>query len=151
VGASIVMLAVVCALGLGTYSLRGQMQTIVEQLPEAANKLSARLASLQIGQLINMLKVQTAAREIEKATGQGESGPSAARQPATPCHRRSGRDQVRQCAMDGFHGGLATHLGLQAAIKAFPRAAPKCATARTALGDAPTLRVLDSHRLDKAS
>jgi predicted PurR-regulated permease PerM len=83
VGAGMVMLAVVCALGLGTYSLRGQMQTIVAQLPEAASKLSARLTSLQIGQLINMQKVQTAAREIEKATGQAESGPSAARQPAT--------------------------------------------------------------------
>jgi len=82
-GASIVMLAVICALGLGTYSLRGQMQTIVEQLPEAASKLSARLASLRIGQLINMQKVQTAAREIEKATSQAESGPSAAKQPAT--------------------------------------------------------------------
>lgn len=82
-GASVVMLAVVCALGLGTYSLRGQMQTIVEQLPEAASKLSARLASLRIGELINMQKVQTAAREIEKATGQAESGPSAANQPAT--------------------------------------------------------------------
>jgi predicted PurR-regulated permease PerM len=82
-GASIVMLAVICALGLGTYSLRGQMQTIVEQLPEAASKLSARLASLRIGQLINMQKVQTAAREIEKATSQAESSPSAAKQPAT--------------------------------------------------------------------
>jgi predicted PurR-regulated permease PerM len=82
-GASIVMLAVVCALGLGTYSLRGQMQTIVEQLPEAASKLSARLASLRVGHLINMQKVQTAAREIEKATSQAESGPSAAKQPAT--------------------------------------------------------------------
>jgi predicted PurR-regulated permease PerM len=59
------------------------MQTIVEQLPEAASKLSARLASLRIGQLINMQKVQTAAREIEKATSQAESGPSAAKQPAT--------------------------------------------------------------------
>ena len=83
VGASIVMLAVVSALGLGTYSLRGQMQTIVDQLPEAASKLSARLASLRLDQLINMQKVQTAARTIEKATGQGESGPLAARQPAT--------------------------------------------------------------------
>ena len=82
-GASIVMLAVVCALGLGTYSLRGQMQTIVEQLPEAASKLSTRLASLQVGQLINMQKVQTAAREIEKATNPAESGPAAAKQPAT--------------------------------------------------------------------
>jgi predicted PurR-regulated permease PerM len=83
VGASIVMLAVVCALGLGTYSLRGQMQTIVEQLPEAASKLSARLASLRIGELINMQNVQKAAREIEKATSQAESGPSVTRQPAT--------------------------------------------------------------------
>jgi predicted PurR-regulated permease PerM len=83
VGASMVMLAVVSALGVGTYSLRGQMQTIVDQLPEAASKLSARLASLQIGEFINMQKVQTAARALEKATGQAESGPSAAKQPAT--------------------------------------------------------------------
>jgi predicted PurR-regulated permease PerM len=59
------------------------MQAIVEQLPEAVGKLSARLASLQIDQLIDMKKVQTAAREIEKATGQSESEPSAARKPAT--------------------------------------------------------------------
>ena len=83
VGASIVMLAVVSALGVGTYSLRGQMQTIVDQLPEAASKLSARLASLRIGEFITMQKVQTAARALEKATGQAESGPSAAKQPAT--------------------------------------------------------------------
>jgi predicted PurR-regulated permease PerM len=83
VGATIVMLAVVSALGLGTYSLRGQMQTIVDQLPEAANKLSVRLASLRIDHLINMQKVQTAAHTIEKATGQAESGPSTAKQPAT--------------------------------------------------------------------
>ena len=82
-GASIVMLAVVCALALGTYSLRGQMQTIVEQLPEAASKLSARLARLRIGELISMQKVQTAAREIEKATSQAESGSSVPKQPAT--------------------------------------------------------------------
>jgi predicted PurR-regulated permease PerM len=83
VGASLVMLAVVSALGLGTYSLRGQMQAIVDQLPAAASKLSARLASLRVDHLTNMQKVQTAARTIETATGQAESGPSAAKQPAT--------------------------------------------------------------------
>jgi predicted PurR-regulated permease PerM len=83
VGASIVLLGVVTALGLGTYSLRGQMQTIVDQLPEAVSKFSTRLASLRIDQLINMQKVQTAAHTIEKATGQAESGPSPARQPPT--------------------------------------------------------------------
>ena len=81
VGASVVMLTVMCALGLGTYSLRGQMQTIVAQLPEAASKLTARLASLQVAQFIDMQKVQTAARDIEKATGQADSGASAGKQP----------------------------------------------------------------------
>ena len=82
-GASIVMLVAVCVLGLATYSLRGQMQTIVEQLPAAAGKLSARLASLRLGEFINMQKMQTAAREIEKATGEAESGPATVKQPAT--------------------------------------------------------------------
>ena len=82
-GASSVMLVAVCVLGLATYSLRGQMQTIVEQLPAAAGKLSARLASLRLGEFINMQKMQTAAREIEKATGETESGPATVKQPAT--------------------------------------------------------------------
>src|SRR4026209_257790 len=42
VGAAMVILAVLCGLGLATYSLRGQMQTIVDQLPEAARKLTAQ-------------------------------------------------------------------------------------------------------------
>lgn len=83
IGAGVVILAVLCALGLATYSLRGQMQTIVDQLPEAARKLTAQIANLQIGQLIDMKKVRIAAREIEKATGPAESIPSATRQPAT--------------------------------------------------------------------
>ena len=83
VGASIVMLALVCALALGTYSLRGQLQSIVEQLPEAASKVSAKLASLRIDSLIDIKKVQTAARTIEKATGEAEIVPSVTRQPAT--------------------------------------------------------------------
>lgn len=69
-GTAIVMLSVVCALGLGTYSLRGQMQTILDQLPEAASKLSAGLASVRKGQASAMQKVQIAASEIEKATSQ---------------------------------------------------------------------------------
>src|SRR5271155_2149486 len=44
VGTVIVMAAVMGALGFGTYSLRSQMQTIIEQLPEAATKLSAEIA-----------------------------------------------------------------------------------------------------------
>ncbi len=109
VGAGIVILAVLCGLGLATYSLRGQMQTIVDQLPEAARKLTAQIASLQIGQLIDMKKVRIAAHEIEKATGQAESS-SVGRQAARhPCSRRSARVQARQFAMGGFHGGPGIH------------------------------------------
>jgi predicted PurR-regulated permease PerM len=61
IGASLVMLAVVCALVFGTYSLRGQMQAIIEQLPEAANQLSRGLAKLGEGHLGAMQKVQSAA------------------------------------------------------------------------------------------
>ncbi|NMG29660.1 AI-2E family transporter [Aromatoleum evansii] len=79
VGTVVVMLAVVCALVLGTYSLRGQMQTILDQVPEAVSSVSAGFASLRKGEASTMQKVQTAAAEIEKAT----SAASAPRQPAT--------------------------------------------------------------------
>ena len=46
-GTSMVMVAAVSALVLGTYSLRGQMQSILAQLPEAASKLSAGFASMR--------------------------------------------------------------------------------------------------------
>ena len=83
VGTSIVMVSVASALVLGTYSLRGQMQTILEQLPEAVSKLSAGLASLRKGQASTMQKMQTAASEIEKATNQAAGVPSTPRQPVT--------------------------------------------------------------------
>lgn len=83
VGASMVMVGVVCALVLGAYSLRGQVQAILEQLPEAASKISAGLANLRKGQTSTMQKVQTAASEIEKATNQAAGTPSTPRLPAT--------------------------------------------------------------------
>jgi predicted PurR-regulated permease PerM len=66
----IVMATVICTVVLGTYSLRGQMQTILEQLPEATSKLSGGLASMRDDPLGNMQKVQSAVGEIEKATSQ---------------------------------------------------------------------------------
>ena len=82
-GATLVMLSVVCMLALGTYSLRGQIQTILDQLPEAAGKLSAGLASLRKGQASTMQKVQTAASEFEKATSQAAGVAATPRQGAT--------------------------------------------------------------------
>lgn len=68
IASSIVMLGVIFALVGGAYSLRGQMQTILEQVPAAASKLSAELASMRRGRDSTMAKVQTAATEIEKVT-----------------------------------------------------------------------------------
>lgn len=77
-GTSIVMAGVVSALAFGSYSLRDEVETILDQLPEAATKLSASLASLNRGQGSTMQKVETAASEIEKATSAatGQSGKS---------------------------------------------------------------------------
>ncbi len=68
VGASLVMLAVICAIVFGTYALRGQVQRIITQLPEAASKLSTGLDKMRSGQHSNMKNVQAAANTIEKAT-----------------------------------------------------------------------------------
>jgi predicted PurR-regulated permease PerM len=82
-GTIIVMVSVIGTLGLGTYSLRGQMQTIVEQLPQAATKFATSVARMRIGQIGNLQKVQDAATVVEKATTQAAVGPVAPRQPAT--------------------------------------------------------------------
>ena len=83
VGTVVVMASVIGALMLGTYSLRGEMQTIVEQLPEAASKITTAVERVRVGQLGNMQKIQDAADEVEKATTQAAVGPMAPRQPAT--------------------------------------------------------------------
>ena len=79
----VVMLGVVGALVLGVYSLRGQTQTIIEQLPEAATKFSTALVRLRGDQFGNMQKVQTAASEVEKAASQATGIPSTPKQAPT--------------------------------------------------------------------
>jgi predicted PurR-regulated permease PerM len=68
-----VMATVICTVVLGAYSLRGQMQTILAQLPEATSKLSGGIASMRDDPGGNMQKVQSAVGEIEKATSQATS------------------------------------------------------------------------------
>jgi len=79
----VVMAGVIVALGLGTYALRGQVQTIIEQLPEAAMKFTAGISRLQSSRSGNMQKVQSAATEVEKAANQAAAAPGVPRQPAT--------------------------------------------------------------------
>ncbi len=75
-GASLVMMVAICALVFGTYALRGQMQTIIEQLPEAASQLSTSLARLGKGQLGAMRNIQTAANQLEQAASQATGIPA---------------------------------------------------------------------------
>src|SRR5579863_5563140 len=83
IGTVIVMAGVLGALAFGVYSLRGQMQTIIGQLPVAATKLSAGLADMRIGPIGNMQIMQNAATQMEKAATQAGSGPAVPRQAAT--------------------------------------------------------------------
>jgi predicted PurR-regulated permease PerM len=66
--ATLVMIIVIWGLLFGAYSLSGQIQSIIIQLPEEANKLSAELLRTQKVSLINFQKMQNAASTIEKAT-----------------------------------------------------------------------------------
>jgi predicted PurR-regulated permease PerM len=74
-GAVIVMAGVIGALAIGTYSLRGQIQTVLAQLPDAATTLSSELARLRMSQIGAMQKMQNAATDVEKATTQATSDP----------------------------------------------------------------------------
>jgi predicted PurR-regulated permease PerM len=83
VGTSLVMLVVLGGSAFVTISLRGQIQTILDQLPAAASKLSVALRNIREGQPNTMQKVQAAAREIDKATSQAADIHSTPKQPAT--------------------------------------------------------------------
>ena len=82
-GTIIVMAGVMGALGLGAYSLRGQVQTIIEQLPEATRTFSTALARLRTNPAGNLQKMQSAAAEVEKATTQAAGAAPRPKQAAT--------------------------------------------------------------------
>lgn len=83
IGTSIVMIGVVCVAVLGTYALRGQILTIIDQLPEAVSQMSAGIAKLRKGETSTMQKMQTAASEIEKATSEAAGLAAPPKQRAT--------------------------------------------------------------------
>jgi predicted PurR-regulated permease PerM len=83
IGTVIVMATVIGSLVLGAYSLRGQMQTIIEQLPDAATKFATGIARMRISEIGNMQKVQSAATEVEKAATQAAGASVPTRQAAT--------------------------------------------------------------------
>ena len=82
-GTIVVMMGVMSALGFSAYSLRGQMQTIIEQLPEATRTFSSALTRMRADPTGNLQKMQSAAAEVEKATTRAAGAAPAPRQPAT--------------------------------------------------------------------
>jgi predicted PurR-regulated permease PerM len=83
VGTVVVMASVMSALALGAYSLRGEMQTIIEQLPEAASKFATAITHMRLGETGNLQKMQSAATMVEKAATQATGGSATAPQSAT--------------------------------------------------------------------
>jgi predicted PurR-regulated permease PerM len=82
-GTLIVMVGVMSVLAIGAYALRGEVQTIIEQLPDAARTFSTALARLRTDPAGNLQMMQSAAAEVEKAAAQAAAGSSAAKKPAT--------------------------------------------------------------------
>jgi predicted PurR-regulated permease PerM len=82
VGAGVVVVAVVCGLVFGAYSLRGQAQAILTQLPEAVSKLSAELVTMKKGQIENMKNIQAAASDMVNATNPTGDNSTSHKKPA---------------------------------------------------------------------
>ena len=73
IGSSAVVLAVLCGILFSGYALRGQVQSIISELPAAAVKLTQRLTTSHGEPLTNMQKMQLAASQVEKATSSVEN------------------------------------------------------------------------------
>lgn len=82
IGTSLAMAVLLCLLGLVTMSLRYQVERILDQVPEAASKLTTALLDMA-AQPNTMIKMQAAAREIERATNQAANGSSTPQKPPT--------------------------------------------------------------------
>ncbi|MDF2459068.1 MAG: hypothetical protein K0S79_1484 [Nitrospira sp.] len=82
VGTTMVMMTLLLGVALGTLSLGGQVERILDQVPDAAAKLAVTLKDMA-AQPNTVLKVQAAAREIEQATNQAASGATATQKPPT--------------------------------------------------------------------
>jgi predicted PurR-regulated permease PerM len=81
-GTLVVLAAVLGSIGSGTYSLRGEAQAIIDQLPEAATRFTSGIARIRTSQNDNLKTIQDAAAKVEKAATQAP-GVSTARNSPT--------------------------------------------------------------------
>jgi predicted PurR-regulated permease PerM len=68
VGASLVLITVLCGASVVANTVFSEFQSIMEELPVSAHKLSRALSKAQDGQPTTIQKMQKAATEIEQAT-----------------------------------------------------------------------------------
>lgn len=81
IGSTIVILAVIFSIIFSAYALRGQIQSIIAKLPDAASKLSTALASRPGDPLTNMQKVQIAATQVESAASSVQANTTSGKKP----------------------------------------------------------------------
>lgn len=67
-GSSLVIIFLMISVAFAAFTLRGQVQSIISQLPEVSNKLTSAFASKRGDPLTNIQKVQIAASQVETAT-----------------------------------------------------------------------------------
>lgn len=73
VGSSLIIIALMAGIIFSGYALRGQVQSIISILPEAAIKLTSGIAVKRGDPLSNMQKVQIAANQVETAASSVEN------------------------------------------------------------------------------
>ena len=73
IGSTIVILSVISGIVFSGYALRGQVQSIISTLPEAAVKLTSGFAVKRGQPLTSMQKVQIAASQVETAASSAEN------------------------------------------------------------------------------
>ncbi len=73
IGSSVIIIALVAGIIFSGYALRGQVQSIISILPEAAIKLTSGIAVKRGDPLTNMQKVQIAANQVETAASSVEN------------------------------------------------------------------------------
>ncbi len=81
-GSTVVILTLIGGLIFSAYALRGQVQSIITKLPEAATKLTSSLETKRGDPLTSLQKVQIAANQVETATNSVENA-NASRKKAT--------------------------------------------------------------------
>jgi predicted PurR-regulated permease PerM len=82
VGSTIVLALLCGALGLGVYSLTGQVMAIVDRVPEAARRMADRLGE-RGPERTAIDRVQEAAKEVEEAAEQAAADPDEPQRAAT--------------------------------------------------------------------